>query len=88
MAAQHRDFNIVVVKFFLPGAQLRRVGEQVIKRAMLVVWIAAGTNLGCLHSQLLVFLNQLIKREIGERRIKNSDQNFAAIMRLGILRIT
>ena len=74
-----RDFNVVVIKFLLPRPKLRRVGQQVVDRAMLIIGIAAGADLRRLHSHLLVLLYQLIESQIRKRGIENANQNFPAV---------
>src|SRR5215467_10391912 len=45
---------------------------------MVIVRIAAGPDLGRLNPHALIFFDQLIQRQIGERWIENTDGNFPA----------
>src|SRR2546430_16280265 len=68
------------MNFFLPGGVFCRSSRQFMETTMFFVGITAGADLSCLHSHLLVLLDQLIQREIRKSRIEDSDQNLAAVL--------
>src|SRR6478672_2940440 len=77
VATQNCDLDIVISKFLLPCAHFASVGKQIIDRAMMIIGISTGSDLGRFDAHALIFLDQLIEREVGKRGVEHTDWNLS-----------